>query len=110
MDDIVYTVRKLLMVKPHYEVAKFNDGSEPEDVYDVIIDADKDGDAKYWCSCLGFRRQKYPKHLHKHVRLVEYHRDLGEPVGQQYKLLSDGTPQKYGDPIDMSHLTKALED
>jgi hypothetical protein len=90
MNDAVYSVRRLTAsrgIKDHFEVSKFAGDREP-DVYDVTISVM----GQLWCNCQGFRRQKYAKNLHKHVRMVELWRERGEVVGETFRIEDDGTP------------------
>lgn len=80
MADYTYQVRK---IHPHhYEVSKWDDGVQPEDVYDVTINV---RDVP-WCNCMGFIRQKAPKEEHKHVKLVRRFIEDGCPIGAVYRL------------------------
>jgi hypothetical protein len=88
--DPIYSVRRLKAshgIKDHFEVSKFSGDAQP-DVYDVTYSVT----GALWCNCQGFRRQKYAKSLHKHVRLVKLWRERGEVPGETFRLERDGSP------------------
>ena len=79
--EYTYYVRQL-QGRGNYAVSKFGDDPEPDEVYDVTLS----DNGKVWCSCLGFRRQNYPKPEHKHILLVKLFKKLGEPPGQGFAM------------------------
>ncbi len=83
MNDFTYTVER---INPKlYKITKWGDNPEPEDQYGVSIPNPK-SDEGIFCACLGFRRQKYPHHEHKHIRLIRLFIAQDEPVGRVYSI------------------------
>jgi hypothetical protein len=89
----IYTVREMVggkgLAPEHYEVSKFVDDAQPEDVYDVTFGPNV---GQIYCNCLGFRRQNYPKPLHKHIRLVRLWIQRGKTPGETFAIEPDGEP------------------
>ncbi len=64
------------------------------DYYHVTIEmnAGRIRDHTLWCSCQGFRRQKFDLHKHKHVVLaVDYLTVQGAPEWAEYTILGTGS-------------------
>lgn len=95
--DITYTVERISGAAQRgvqkYLVTKFHDDGTPIGEYTVSLPASGNlEDRGLFCDCQGFRRQKYPKPQHKHVKLVAEHVRQGEPRGRVYTLDKDNNP------------------
>ena len=90
----VYRVERDL--GPHgsvYRVAKRTLDVEV-DVYHVTYKEALNGDAEVWCDCPGFRRQKFAKEKHKHVRAVKDYLKRGKPDYADYAFRGVGKHTK----------------
>ncbi len=59
------------------------------------VDVDKywvqlKGSKECWCDCPGFKRQKFPKMEHKHVKIAMDFSLRGEPTGAHYTITGTG--------------------
>ncbi len=83
MAEFTYTVRRV--DDKHFEISKWGDRPEPLEQYDIVI-PNIQSDEGIFCNCQGFRRQKYPLHEHKHIRLVRLFLRQQEPSGRVYEI------------------------
>lgn len=94
--NLKYLVRPMIkdgnIMKNKYEVTKYKAGGVWDETYAVETVPIIEGGFRLWCSCLGFRRQKYPHEQHKHILLAMDYRARGAPrAGIYYRL--EGTGQ-----------------
>lgn len=69
-----------------YEIRKFLDREEPEDVYCVEFNNTR---GTIWCDCFGFARMSSDKNQHKHIKLVREWIKRGRKSGEIYRIEGD---------------------
>ncbi len=73
-----------------YIIGKYDSDGQHTETYHVYIPYKGHGteeteEDNVFCDCMGFQRQKYAAHLHKHILLVKQFMESGRDVGL-YKL------------------------
>ena len=94
------SIEYLYLIKPmlrgnkifggNYVITKYKAEGVQVETYTVELTPSADGPLIPYCSCMGFRMQKYPKIQHKHVKIALDFQSRGEPKwGVYYRIGKD---------------------
>ncbi len=83
-------IREGVVMGGSYVITKYKHEGVEAETYTVSIENPKTGPLVPYCSCMGFRMQKYPKIRHKHVKMALDYQAQGEPrEGIYYRIGKD---------------------